>query len=89
VVPIDVNENGKADPEEVLKTKKEAVEAVATGKYPSPPARLLNLVTKGKPTGLVLAFIQWVLNDGQNFAGEAGYVPLTPEQKESATQKFK
>ncbi len=89
VVPIDVNENGKADPEEVLTTKKSAVEAVAAGKYPSPPARLLNLVTKGKPTGLVLAFIEWALNDGQNFASEAGYVPLTVEQKESATQKLK
>jgi phosphate transport system substrate-binding protein len=89
VVPIDVNENGKADPEEVLKTKTSAVEAVAAGKYPSPPARLLNLVTRGKPTGLVLAFIQWALSDGQNFASEAGYVPLTPDQKESATQKLK
>jgi phosphate transport system substrate-binding protein len=89
VAPIDVNENGQADPEEVLKTKTSAVEAVAAGKYPSPPARLLNLVTHGKPTGLVLAFIQWALSEGQNFASEAGYVPLTSEQKESATQKLK
>ncbi len=49
VVPVDVNENGVADPEEVLETKSAAVEAVANGKYPSPPARPLNLVTKGKP----------------------------------------
>jgi phosphate transport system substrate-binding protein len=89
VVPIDANENGKADPEEVLTTKKAAVEAVAAGKYPSPPARLLNLVTKGKPTGLVLAFFQWVLDEGQNYASEAGYVGLTPEQKETATQKLR
>jgi phosphate transport system substrate-binding protein len=30
-------------------TKSEAVEMVAAGKYPSPPARPLNLVTNGKP----------------------------------------
>lgn len=52
-VPIDGNENVQADADELLETKQEAVEAVATGKYPSPPARILNLVTKGKPTGLV------------------------------------
>jgi hypothetical protein len=39
IVPIDNNENGVADPDEVLKTKKEAVQAVAEGRYPSPPAR--------------------------------------------------
>lgn len=46
VAPIDVNENGVVDPEEVLETKDQAVTAVATGKYPSPPARDLNLLTK-------------------------------------------
>jgi phosphate transport system substrate-binding protein len=89
VLPIDVNGNGQAEPEEVLESKSEAVQMVATGKYPSPPARALNLVTKGKPTGLILAFLQWVLTDGQKFVGEAGYVQLTQEQLEAAMQKLK
>ena len=39
-VPLDVNENGIAEAEEILETKSEAVEMVATDKYPSPPACL-------------------------------------------------
>lgn len=87
-VPIDANQNGKADPEELLETKAEAVEMVANGKYPSPPARPLYLVTKGKPTGLTLAFIQWVLTDGQKFLNEVGYIPLPPDMLAEAINKL-
>jgi phosphate transport system substrate-binding protein len=89
VLPIDNNENGIADPDELLETKGEAVQVVADGKYPSPPARALNLVTKGKPTGLVQAFIEWILVEGQKFVGEAGYVQLTQEQLEESLQKVR
>ena len=89
VVPIDNNENGIADPSEQLTTKDAAVQAVATGKYPSPPARVQNLVTNGKPTGLVQAFIEWILIDGQQFVGEAGYVQLTEEQIGESLQKVR
>jgi len=88
-IPVDTNENGQADPEEVLEAKAEAVEMVATGKYPSPPARALNLVTQGKPKGVVQAFIEWVLSDGQQFVGEAGYVTLTSEQLQASMQKVR
>ena len=88
-VPIDVNENGVADPDEILETKTEAIEAVASGKYPSPPARPLNLVTNGKPSSIIQKFIEWILTDGQQFVGEAGYVELTAEQLNEAIQKIK
>ena len=88
-VPIDGNENDQADADELLETKQEAVDAVATGKYPSPPARILNLVTKGKPTGLVQTFIEWILTDGQQFVGEAGYVQLTQDQLDASLQKIR
>jgi phosphate transport system substrate-binding protein len=88
-VPIDIDENGAADAEELLETKAEAVEAVALDKYPSPPARPLNLVTNGKPAGLVQAFLAWVLAEGQQFVGEAGYVTLPPSQIEAASLKVK
>ena len=88
-IPVDYNENGQADPEEILETKAEAVEMVAQGKYPSPPARALNLVTNGKPSGLVLDFIQWIITDGQKFVGEAGYVQLTPDQLNAGLEKLK
>jgi phosphate transport system substrate-binding protein len=88
-VPIDVNTNGTADAEELLETKTEASQMVAEGKYPSPPARVLNLVTNGKPTGLVQAFILWTLTDGQKFVGDAGFVQLTNEQLEASLSKIR
>lgn len=89
IVPIDVNENQVAEPDEILETKLEAAQAVASGLYPSPPARLLNLVTKGQPTYLVWAFLQYILTDGQAFVSEAGYVQLTAEQLAEALAKLK
>jgi len=76
VVPVDIDGSGRVEAEEVYDTKEQAVNGVATGRYPSPPARDLNLVTQGQPSGVVKAFITWVLMDGQNFVGEAGYIAL-------------
>ncbi len=87
-LPVDANGNGQADPDEVLDTKDKAVEMVAAGKYPSPPARAENLVTNGKPTGLAQAFIQWILTGGQAFVGEAGYVKMTQEQLDASLKKI-
>ena len=89
VAPIDLNADGAADDGERLETMPEAIEAVATGKYPSPPARELNLVTLNKPTGLVQTFILWILNEGQAFVGQGGYVQLTPEQLAESLAKVK
>jgi phosphate transport system substrate-binding protein len=89
VPPIDVDKNGQADAGEYFKTKNEAVSAVSSGKYPSPPARFENLVTKGKPTGLVKLFIEWILTDGQQYLDQAGYVQLTPEQQAESLAKIK
>jgi phosphate transport system substrate-binding protein len=89
IIPIDLNNDGKADDDERIETMPEAIQAVATGKYPSPPARPLNLVTKGKPTGVLQVFIYWILTDGQAFVGEAGYVQLTPEQLAESLERVK
>ncbi|PKN94555.1 MAG: phosphate ABC transporter substrate-binding protein [Chloroflexi bacterium HGW-Chloroflexi-6] len=89
IVPIDLNNDGQADDDERIETMPEAIAAVASGKYPSPPARPLNVVTKGKPTGLVQTFILWILTDGQAFVGEAGYVQLTPEQLAASLEQVK
>jgi phosphate transport system substrate-binding protein len=87
VVPIDVNENGAVDPDELLTSTIEAMQAVAEGKYPSPPARELNLVTNGKPAGIVRDFIAWILTDGQQYVSESGYITLSAEQLAEALQK--
>lgn len=80
IAPLDVNENGIADPSEIYDTKAQAMAAVANGVYPSPPARDLNLVTQGQPTGVVKGFIEWVLTDGQLYVEEVGYIPLPAEK---------
>ncbi len=88
VVPIDVNGNDQADPDEIYDAKEQAVIAVATGQYPSPPARDLNLVTQGKPSGLTKAFITWILTDGQHYVDEAGYIALPPDKLENELGKL-
>ena len=88
MIPIDVNANGQADPDEVYDAKEQAVNAVAAGRYPSPPARDLNLVTGGKPEELVKAFIAWILTDGQSYVDEAGYVSLPQDRLAAELEKL-
>jgi len=89
IPPIDIDNNGKADAVEIYKVKEDAFGAVANGTYPSPPARFENLATLGKPEGLTLAFIEWILTDGQQYLEAAGFVPLTPEQQAESLAKLK
>jgi len=81
VLPIDLNGNGHIDQDEdFYRSRDEIVEAIATGKYPSPPARDLYFVCRGKPTRkAVREFIKWVLTDGQRYVPESGYIKLTEE----------
>jgi len=88
-LPIDINGNGQVDAEEKIDTKAKAIEAVATGRYPSPPARALFLVTKGEPTGPAREFILWVLTEGQQYIDEVGYVQLPSEQLQAELQKVR
>jgi len=81
VVPIDINGNGKLDKAESFYATKAGVKrAIVTGVYPSPPARDLNLLTKGKPTGLTREFMLWILGSGQKYVDAEGYIEL-PQQK--------
>jgi phosphate transport system substrate-binding protein len=89
IPPIDIDNNGAADAVEVYTVKEDAFGAVANGTYPSPPARFENLATLGKPEGLELAFIEWILTDGQQYLEAAGFVPLTAEQQAESLEKLK
>lgn len=91
VVPIDVNENGKVDPEEAFyTTQARLVKAIAEGKYPSPPARDLFFVTHGKPTKpVVIAFLQFVLSkEGQKENISQGYIPISRDKINNSLQKL-
>jgi phosphate transport system substrate-binding protein len=89
IVPIDLNENGRVDPEEDFKTKNRAVQAIASGIYPSPPARDLYLLMKDNPKGLTKEFIRWILTDGQKYTEEIGYIKLTKTQVNLALKRLR
>jgi phosphate transport system substrate-binding protein len=88
IIPIDVNENGKVDPEEDLKTRTKALQAVRSGFYPAPPARDLYLTTKDRFKGPAKEFIRWILTDGQKFVDEMGYIRLKDDQIQEALKKL-
>jgi phosphate transport system substrate-binding protein len=90
IIPIDRNENGQVDKDESFyATKTDLTAAIADGRYPSPPARALYLVTLGAPDGLIKAFIEWVLTDGQAFVDETGYIQLSQAQLQEGVEKLK
>lgn len=83
IIPLDINDNGKIDTDEQMyATREQIVSAINTGKYPSPPARELNIVTKDKFSGETQEFVRWILTDGQQYVEESGYITLPPERIE-------
>jgi phosphate transport system substrate-binding protein len=91
VVPLDINNNGKIDDDEnFYNSMNDLIAAIASGKYPSPPARELFFVCKGNPKNnkVLTEFIRWVLSDGQKFVHEAGYIALPNEKITSEKKKL-
>ncbi len=91
VLPIDINNNGVIDEDEdFYDTLDEIMSAIKEGKYPSPPARDLYFVSKGKPQNPeVIEFIKWILTEGQQFVNEAGYVQLSDKKIKEELDKIK
>jgi len=78
VLPIDLDENRLADSaERCCANLDQMVQAISGGWYPSPPARDLYFISKGKPENPVIkVFLKWVLEEGQLYLDKAGYVAL-------------
>lgn len=91
VVALDLNNDGKITANESFyNTLSQLGDAIRRGAYPSPPARDLFLVTKGKPKDpLVIAFLNYIYAKGQAVAGETGYVPLSKDILEEQKKKIK
>lgn len=91
VLPIDVNNNGKIDgAENFYGTSTQLISAIAQGKYPSPPARDLYLVSNGKPTNpVVIAFLKFILTEGQKYNVPNGYISLPKEKLNAGIAKLK
>ena len=90
VLPIDFDGNGLIDEgESFYEGRDKIVEAIADGRYLSPPARDLHFVSQGKPKRKVVTeFMRWVLTDGQEYVGESGYINLTAEKIAGELEKL-
>lgn len=91
VLPIDVNNNGKIDAaENFYATSTQLVNAIAQGKFPSPPARDLYLVSNGKPKNpAVIAFLKYILTEGQKHNVPNGFISLPKEKLNAGIEKLK
>jgi phosphate transport system substrate-binding protein len=77
VIPIDLNENGTIDPEEnFYESRDDIVNAELNDTIPSPPSRLVYLVTMNNFTGITKDFVMWILTDGQQYTFDNGYAAL-------------
>ena len=88
VLPIDADGDGEISPEESFyDTKEEFIDAIASDRYPSPPARDLYLVTKGVPTNpAIIEFLKYILDKGQEKNVPAGYIALSREKIERSLE---
>lgn len=82
ICPLDLDGSGAIEPgEAVYAGRDDLTRAIAAGVYPSPPARELFFVIKGKPARPLLAeFLEWVLGEGQRYVGEMGYIAVAPDR---------
>ncbi|MEI6817102.1 MAG: substrate-binding domain-containing protein [Bacteroidota bacterium] len=89
-LPIDLNKDGKIDEtENFYSTVDNLDKAIVEGKYPSPPARDLYFVSKGKPERKeVIAFLKWVLTDGQKYVADAGYINIPDDKLKEGIEKI-
>jgi len=78
IVPIDLNGNGRIDPEEdFFSSRTRILEAIASESYPSPPSRNLYIISRGMPRrACVREFLIWALTQGQAHIAASGYIPL-------------
>lgn len=90
VMPIDLNNNGRIDlKENFYSTADNLIAAIANGSYPTPPARTLYLVTYNKPTKPeLLLFLDFILNEGQQYANETLYIPLGDNERVKQIQQL-
>ncbi len=89
IVPIDSNENGTADADEVYQTRDEAIKGIRSGRYPA--TRKNYFFVKGKAKGIVKEFIEFALSDeGIKIVDEVGTsLSLTRAEREKVLNELK
>ena len=85
LLPVDKNGNGRVDSfENIYGSLEEFTHGVWIGKYPNALCNNIYAVSAVKPTQKSeLAFLLWIMSDGQKFLNSNGYCDLTSSEKES------
>ena len=88
LIPIDSNENGIADADEIYESRDAAIKAIRAGRYPA--TRKNYFFVKGKPQGLVKEFIEFTLSDeGTKIVDEVGTsLSLTKAEREKVLKSL-
>jgi glycine cleavage system H lipoate-binding protein/ABC-type phosphate transport system substrate-binding protein len=90
LVPIDKNANGKIDYiENIYDNLQSFSRGVWIGKYPNALSGNIYSVSSGKPTNEAeVAFLKWVLTDGQQYLSKNGYNDLVLSERQAQLEKF-
>lgn len=89
-VPIDKNGNGKIDyMEDIYDNVESFARGVWIGKYPNVLSSNIYSVSSTNPDNATeVAFLKWVLSDGQSFLSENGYSNLVYNERLAQLAKF-
>ena len=90
VIPIDVDNSGAIEPEERFYDHRDSlVAAISGGRYPSPPARDLYLVSAGVPRKpAVVEFLRYILSQGQDANAGQGYIRLSDDKLQEGLNRL-
>ncbi len=90
LLPIDRNGNGKIDYQENIYSDLNAFErGIWIGKYPRILINNIYSVTTGQPENKnEMAFLKWVLNEGQQYLYTNGHSGLLANERQSGTDKL-
>lgn len=90
IVPIDKNGNGKIDfMEDIYDNLQTFSRGVWIGKYPKALSGNIYSVASEKPNSEAeVAFLRWVLTDGQQFLGTNGYSDLVYSERQTQLDKL-
>jgi glycine cleavage system H lipoate-binding protein len=90
LVPIDKNGNGKIDyMENIYENLQDFTRGVWIGKYPKALSGNIYSISSQKPKNEIeLAFLNWVLTDGQKFLNANGYSDLVSSEVKSQLDKI-
>ena len=90
-LPVDINSNHRIDAQENFYTELDSLtNAVATGKYPSPPSReLMFVLNKEHQSKLLEEFVRFVMTDKQQaYLLDNGFVPINKELNKKENEKL-